>query len=186
MRNLQPWPELPIPAGVDLDLFRHAVSGAPPAVWGEGNPDAGLALLLDNPGQRVDSAGTAWVCPTRQELRAALAEAGCPEPAAQIFFLYKFRPRRAYDRPSANALMVPVLAEQVRRSRSRTLLALGNTVAKALLGPDADVQALRGRRLTWAGRPLFVSYHPLAARRRPPLHPLLVEDVRQALRATAQ
>lgn len=43
-------------------------------VWGEGNPKASIAIILDNPGAREDKEGSAYVCGTRQTLQKELHE----------------------------------------------------------------------------------------------------------------
>ncbi len=117
---------------------------------------------MDNSGLRESANGVGFVCPTRQALRLALSEAGVPQSEVQVFFLYKARPRRAYDRVAANAVWVPLLLRQVEESPARVLLALGNTVVQALVGGETTVRASRGVPLSFGGRPLDVSYHPLA------------------------
>ncbi len=58
-----PWPELPVPAG--LDETAQVVAGGPRLVWGESFPGLGLRLIMDNPG----CARTATAC--RSSLRPA-------------------------------------------------------------------------------------------------------------------
>ena len=175
-----PWPELAVPAGLDEAALRRVVSGGPRLVWGEGFLSAGLGLIMDNPGLREDRDGVPFVCPTRQTLRQALRQAGVAEQDVQVFFLYKARPRRAYDRQAANALYLPILQEQVHLSSAKVLLGLGDTVLRAMFGEDAAVRTMRGRWQTFCDLPLLASYHPLAARRRPNLGPLLVQDIAMA------
>jgi uracil-DNA glycosylase family 4 len=45
-------------------------------VWGEGNPDAPIMIILDNPGAREDREGESIVCGTRQTLQEFAIEAG--------------------------------------------------------------------------------------------------------------
>jgi DNA polymerase len=54
---------------------------------------------------------------------------------------------------------------------------MGNTVAKALVTNDADVKTIRGQWLEVMGLPCVVTYHPLAARRRPVLLDAIIKDL---------
>ncbi len=183
--GLEPWPEHDVPWYADAALLSRVVSGGPRIVWGEGDTKGRLALIMDNPGLRESANGVGFVCPTRQALRLALSEAGVPQSEVQVFFLYKARPRRAYDRVAANEVCVPLLLRQVEESPARVLLALGNTVVQALVGGETTVRASRGVPLSFGGRPLHVSYHPLAVWRRPNLRPRLVADIRAAYQGLA-
>ncbi len=162
---------------MDVEALRQVVSGGPRLIWGEGFSGARLGLIMDNPGLRENREGVPFVCPTRQTLRHALRQAGVAERDVQVFFLYKARPRRAYDREAANSFCLPILARQVRLSSAELLLGLGDTVLRAIFGPGAAVRDLRGRWQAFGDLPLLPSYHPLAARRRPNLQPLLVQDI---------
>ncbi len=135
---------------------------------------------MDNPGPREDAQGPPFVCPKRRALRQALAQAQVPDADVQVLFLYEVRPRGVYDRRAANSVCLPILEDQLRASGPKVLLALGNTVVQAVMGPDASVREPRGRWQTFCGLPLLASYHPLAVRRRPNLAPLLVQDIAQA------
>lgn len=178
-------PELPPPPGAHLDAWEAlARPHRAPVVWAEGNPRAPVAIVLDNPGAR-EREGAAWVCPTRETLRAAARDAGLPD--LYVTWLVKFRPRRAYDKPAARALGRQEVLRELARVSPRVVVGLGDVVAATLLDdPSAHVRELRGRERSLGGRPLVVSYHPLAARRRPNLYPLVVEDLRRAQGALAR
>jgi DNA polymerase len=45
-------------------------------IWGEGNPNAPIFIILDNPGAREDREGTPFVCGTRETLQYGMMEAG--------------------------------------------------------------------------------------------------------------
>lgn len=172
-------PELPPPPDAHREAWEAlARSHRTPVLWAEGNPHAPVAIVLDNPGAR-EREGVAWVCPTRETLRAAAREAGLSD--LYITWLLKFRPRRAYDKAAARALGRDEVLRELARVQPRVVVALGDVVAATLFDdPDAHVRELRGRVRSIGGRPCVVSYHPLAARRRPNLYPLVVEDLRRA------
>ena len=68
----------------------------------------------------------------------------------------------------------------MREALPRVLVLADNVLVHALIDPELDVKGLRGRALKMFDRPAVVTYHPLAARRRPALFPKLVEDLRYA------
>lgn len=180
--HLIPWPEDPVPHDVPAaDLAVLAEQGGRP-VWGEGCPGAPLMVVLDNPGLREDRDGRPFVCGTRQTLRIVLRAAGVGADEVYVTWVLKRRPVRAYDRESAWARSLPLLRRQISDHRPRVLLCAGDKVARALLGPEASVKALRGHVREVEGLPAVFTYHPLAARRRPNLLPLLTEDTAMAAR----
>lgn len=178
--TMTPWPEQAPPEWADVDVLCSLVSGQRRLIWGEGNPQADIAIVLDNPGARENHQGLPYVCGTRQTLRQALAAADISGEDIYLTFLYKCRPRGKYDPKIAQRTFVPLLEAQIIKGGYRLLIFLGNTVVKALLDEKADVKQLRGHNQQWLERPVSISYHPLAARRRPNLFPLLIEDLRLA------
>lgn len=159
-------------------------------IWGEGNPQAPVVIVLDNPGAREDAEGNPFVCGTRQTLHAAVAEAGLHADDLYLTFLIRCRPRKAYDREKARRIGLRYLIEQIENRQPQCLVLLGDVVTKAVLDDTGvSVRSLRQSDLSVRGIPAIVSYHPLAARRRPNLYPLLVEDlkrVRAVLDAAAE
>lgn len=140
-----------------------------------------MLVVLDNPGAREDAAGNPFVCGTRQTLQEAAAAAGLPLGSLYVTGVLKCRPRRAYDKEAARAACLPYLGQQLGEYPRRVVIVLGNVALQAFLGdPEADVKSLRGNVITHEGRQVVCGYHPLAARRRPNLFPLLVEDLRLA------
>lgn len=180
-----PLPEDLPPPGVILPQDCELARQGSRIVWGEGNPDAPMMFVLDNPGARENTAGDPYVCGARTTLRQAMDDAGLPEADAYITYLLKRRPRRAYDRQAAWRNYVPLLDEQVRAKSPLLIVTFGGVVAHAWLGLDPEVpeNELKRIRGTWhekLGHPVLITYHPLAARRRPNLYPYLVQDLRQA------
>jgi len=149
-------------------------------VWGEGNPNANIMLLLDNPGAREDREGNPYVCGTRDTLLAGLAEAGIGREDVFVTYLLKRRPIRSYDKPLARKLCMRHLQDQLAGMKPHLLFGFGNVVAQALLdSEEAEVKSLRGRWHDYAGvEGVGFSYHPLAVRRRPNLRRLFLEDLR--------
>jgi DNA polymerase len=54
----------------------------------------------------------------------------------------------------------PYLERQIALIRPKLIVALGKSAASLLLGTDASVASLRGRRHRYGATPLVVTYHP--------------------------
>lgn len=179
--HMQPLPEDPLPPDIPLQALEALADHGSRVIWGEGRPGSPLMVVLDNPGLREDRAGQPFVCGTRRTLRAAAASAGLGSEDLYVAFLLKRRPTRAYDRQAARSACLPLLRAQVARNMPKALVLMGDTVVAAMLGDGARAKELRGQVLSVWGRAAVVSYHPLAARRRPALLPLVQEDLRRAV-----
>lgn len=148
-------------------------------VWGEGNPKAPIMVILDNPGAREDRNGKPTVCGTRQTLQKAANEAGLNQNQLYITYILKRRPVRAYDKQKVRSICMQHLEEQLSNHRPSLIICLGNVAVQSFFhNPDHDVKSLRGKWYQVNGFKTTAAYHPLAARRRPNLYPLLVEDFR--------
>ena len=173
-----------IPATTDLDELRHASSscrGCPlyePAtqvVFGEGPAAAALVLVGEQPGDMEDLAGRPFVGPAGQVLDAAFAAAGVDRQGVYLtnavkHFAFEERGKRRIHRTPRMSEMHacrPWLEAELQALSPTTVVAMGATAARALLGPQARVMALRGRvleGLAWAPR-VVVTVHPSAVLR---------------------
>ncbi|MBB3110853.1 DNA polymerase [Paenibacillus phyllosphaerae] len=148
-------------------------------IWGEGNPEAPIVLILDNPGAREDREGNAFLCGTRETLQRGLKAAGLTTDSVYVTYLLKCRPIRAYDKPAARSACSPHLELQLREKKPDVLFGFGNVVAEELLPgmENPSVKELRGSWHEVQGIPIGFTYHPLAVRRRPNLMRIFVEDL---------
>lgn len=139
-------------------------------IWGEGNPRASIAVILDNPGAREDKDGQAYVCGTRQTLQEALHHAGLPADDVYLTYLLKCRPLRRYNKEAVRSFSKPFLVQQIHTMQPKYIVCLGEIVVRTMFdNKEAHVKDLRGQWHNILGYPCIVSYHPLAVRRRPNL-----------------
>lgn len=139
-------------------------------IWGEGNPRASIAVILDNPGAREDKEGKGYVCGTRQTLQEALYQTGLPAEDVYLTYLLKCRPLRRYNKEAARAFSIPFLIQQIEKMQPKYIVCLGEIVVQTMFdNKDAHVKDLRGVWHNVLGYPCIVFYHPLAVRRRPNL-----------------
>jgi DNA polymerase len=170
-----------VPQTDDLDVLRGAASscrGCPlyePAtqvVFGEGPSCADIVLVGEQPGDAEDLAGRPFVGPAGRMLDRALMAAGIDRQRVYLTNAVKhfsFEPRgkrriHRTPRPSEMQACRPWLEAELQTIRPATVVAMGSTAARALLGPQARVMALRGRvleGLVWSRR-VIVTIHPSA------------------------
>lgn len=171
------WPEDKWPA--DAAGYRECeiCTAKSRVIWGEGNPNAPVVIILDNPGAREDQAGNEYVCGTRQTLQTALERVNLAPEDVYLTYLLKCRPLRAYHKDEVRAFSKPFLIRQIKTIQPQFIVCLGDTVVRVMFGDEeACVRNLRGVWHAVLERPCLVSYHPLAVRRRPNLMRRFIED----------
>ena len=168
-------------------------------VFGEGDPQARLMLVGEQPGDQEDVRGRPFVGPAGKLLDRALAELGLDRDAFYVtnavkHFKYELRgTRRIHKSPAQREIAACLhwLESEIDAIAPQAIVALGATAARALLGRPVSVTAERGRWLTRAdGRPVLVTLHPSALLRLPheerdATYALWVEDLRQLAEAGA-
>ena len=173
------WPEEPTPEHLtnchDCGLYQHGSR----MVWGEGNPDAPIMIVLDNPGAREDREGNPFVCGTRQTLQKAANEVGLQMDDLYITYILKRKPTKAYDKVKVRQICMNHLKEQLTIKQPKFIFCLGNVAVQSFFeSPESEVKTLRGEIHQVKGFPTITGYHPLAVRRRPNLWSLFLEDWR--------
>nr|WP_106781304.1 uracil-DNA glycosylase [Lysinibacillus timonensis] len=173
------WPEDPTPDHLkncsECGLDKHGSR----MVWGEGNPQAPIIVLLDNPGAREDREHKPFVCGTRQTLQRAAHEAGLTVDDIYVTYVLKRKPTKTYDKVKTRQICMNHFKQQLQSLKPRLIFCLGNVSVQSFFGnSEVDVKTLRGQFHTVHGYRTAVAYHPLAVRRRPNLWPLFSEDWR--------
>ncbi|TAL21285.1 MAG: DUF4130 domain-containing protein [Aquabacterium sp.] len=153
-------------------------AGATRAVCGSGPLQAAHMLVGEQPGDQEDLAGRPFVGPAGQLLDRALAELGWPRDAIYLanavkHFKYELRGKRRIHKTAGQreaAACLHWLEREIELVQPRSLVALGATAARALLGRPVAVQGERGRWLHERadGLPVLVTWHPSALLRLPP------------------
>lgn len=147
-------------------------------IWGEGNPQAPIVIILDNPGAREDSDGLEFICGTRQTLQNALHQVGIAADNVYLTYLLKCRPLRKYNKDEVRAFSRPYLIKQIELMRPQFIVCLGDVVTRTMFEDEStSVKALRGEYHSILGIPCILSYHPLAVRRRPNLMRIFLDDL---------
>ncbi|GLX53305.1 uracil-DNA glycosylase [Streptomyces hygroscopicus subsp. hygroscopicus] len=198
-----------VPARGGLDALRRAAAdcrGCPlhgPAtqtVFGEGDADARVMLVGEQPGDQEDRQGRPFVGPAGRLLHRALEEAGLDPAEAYVTNAvkhFKFaqtepRKRRIHRAPTLREMTAcaPWLARELALVEPELVVILGATAGKALLGSSFRVGQVRGTVIERDihGRPerLLPTVHPssvLRADDRDTAYRGLLDDLKVAARA---
>jgi DNA polymerase len=174
-------------AAADLERFRESIEtcsrcGLSRArnrfVFGTGNPDAGLVLVGEAPGEVEDRIGEPFVGAAGQLLDRILEAIGFKRSDVYIANVLKCRPPGNRDPlPEEVANCLPALRRQIAIIQPRLLLALGRVAAQHLLGTQAPLSRLRGTVHRVDGIPCLVTFHPAALLRNPEWKRPTWEDV---------
>lgn len=176
---LKVWPEEEPPSDVENCTDCGLITHGSRLIWGEGNPNAPILILLDNPGAREDRDGNSFICGTRQTLQKAAYEAGFHDHDLYVTYVLKRRPKKAYDKSVARELFMQYLLDQLQSKSPRFVFCLGNVATQSFFAErEAEVKNLRQEWHSPRGVKTAVSYHPLAVRRRPNLWPNFIADWR--------
>ncbi|MFC2948056.1 uracil-DNA glycosylase [Virgibacillus sediminis] len=171
------WPEEPAPGTErncnDCGLAEHGTR----IIWGEGNPQAPIMVLLDNPGAREDRSGSPFVCGTRHTLQETVDSVGLEMDDLYVTYVLKRKPTRAYDKPRTRVICMRHLDQQLEKHKPDYIVCLGNVAAQSFFeDEEVQVKTLRGECHEVRGIKTTAAYHPLAVRRRPNLLRLFKED----------
>lgn len=171
------WPEEPTPKQQqdchECGLYKHGSR----MVWGEGNPEAPIMVILDNPGAREDREGNPFVCGTRQTLQRVANDVNLKMDDLYITYILKRKPTRAYEKVETRQTCIMHLNEQMQKRKPSLILCLGNVAVQSFFkSPEVDVKSLRGSWHDVHGHQTAVAYHPLAVRRRPNLWSYFLSD----------
>jgi uracil-DNA glycosylase family protein len=167
----------PVPTS-ELDALREAAADctacplfrdATQTVFGEGDPRSRLVLVGEQPGDAEDRVGRPFVGPAGRLLDRALAVAGIDRALVYVTNAvkhFKWTPRgkrRIHKTPAQREIDACSrwLEGELAAIAPALVVCLGATAARAVVGPDARVGALRGKVLERTGAPpVVVTVHP--------------------------
>jgi uracil-DNA glycosylase len=140
-----------IPQGASLTVLREAVKRcgacelcrrATQAVWGEGNPEAQIALVGEQPGDEEDLHGRPFIGPAGKVLDKALEAAGLVRSelyltnSVKAFRFEERGKRRIHERPRNRDIAVcrPWLQAEMGLVCPEVIICLGASAAQSVLG----------------------------------------------------
>lgn len=198
----EPDPELPpeladAPAdGLDWDELRRCVADCTrcelhtsrtQTVFGVGNPQATWMVIGEAPGAEEDRRGEPFVGRAGRLLDEMLRAVGQGRDKVFIANILKCRPPNNRD-PKADEAGAcrDYLERQIELVSPDIILAVGRIAAQNLLGSDAPVGRLRGKRHALGETPLVVTYHPAYLLRSPSQKRKVWDDLCLARRMLAE
>ena len=158
-------------AALDWDAFEADVASCTAcglcrsrnrAVPGVGDRRAEWLFVGEGPGEEEDAKGEPFVGQAGKLLDSMLAALGMGRDAnVYIANVVKCRPpNNRTPEPAEAEACRPYLERQIALIRPTLIVALGKSAASLLLGTDATIASLRGRRHRYGETPLVVTYHP--------------------------
>jgi DNA polymerase len=146
-------------------LFRDATQ----AVFGAGAAGARIMLVGEQPGDQEDRVGEPFVGPAGRLLDRALGEAGIDRADAYVtnavkhFKFVRRGERRLHAKPGTTEVVAcwAWLREEIRVVAPATIVALGATAARALVGRPVAITRQRGEFVAgMMGRDVLITVHP--------------------------
>jgi DNA polymerase len=142
--------------------------GRTQAVFGVGSRQAEWLFIGEAPGVQEDRQGEPFVGRAGPLLNAMLFALGLAREQVYIANVLKCRPPNNRDPlPEEVACCEPYLLRQIALLNPRLIVALGRHAAHSLLRTELPLTRLRGRRMSYHGIPLVVTYHPAYLLRNP-------------------
>lgn len=154
------------------DLWRSGTQ----TVFGEGDEQAEVMFIGEQPGDQEDRAGRPFVGPAGQLLDRALVEAGIARDRTYVTNVvkhFKWVPkgkRRIHQTPDAGEIAAcrPWLDTEIALIKPRVIVCLGATAAQALLGKEFRVTRHRGEFVESSLAPFVITtVHPSSILRIP-------------------
>jgi uracil-DNA glycosylase family protein len=169
------------------------------SVVGEGDVQAKLMLVGEQPGDQEDLQGHPFIGPAGKLLARALEAAGIAREHVFVsnavkHFKFELRgKRRIHKSPTQReaAACLHWLEDEIALVRPRALVALGSTAARSLVGRAVPVMAERGHWMQREdGRKVLITLHPSALLRvlpddREEAFAAFVKDLKQARKLLA-
>jgi probable DNA metabolism protein len=179
------WRPAKPPATRDLEVLREAAARctacplcekATQTVFGEGQPEAEVVFVGEQPGDAEDREGHPFIGPAGKLLDRALAEAQIDRDKVYVTNAvkhFKWEPRgrrRIHQKPSSRDITAckPWLEAELMTLQPRVLVALGSTAAETLIG--TGIRVLRDRRQIFKSEfcpQTIVTVHPSSLLRAP-------------------
>lgn len=149
------------------------------AVPGEGNVDADIMFIGEAPGKTEAKTGRPFVGRSGQLLRSQIREIGLKEKDVFITSPVKYLPDRATPTKSDIEHGKVHLNKQLEIIDPRIIVLLGSVAVQGVLEEKLSIKNDHGKTITKSGRTYFITYHPAAALRFPPIKKLFIEDFKK-------
>ncbi len=147
------------------------------AVPGEGNPQAKIVFVGEAPGRQEAATGRPFIGRSGQLLRQAIRSLGISEEDVFITSVGKYIPLQGT--PSAFQITHgrTHLMKQLAIIQPKIVVLLGSIAIQGVLGEKLPIKSLHGTIRQKEGTHYFLTLHPAAGLRFPPLKQLFLGDL---------
>ena len=148
------------------------------AVPGEGNPDASIVFIGEAPGKKESVTGKPFIGRSGQLLRKMIRDILKLDDLNDVYITspVKYLPVHGTPRPSEIAHGRTHLMKQLDIINPQIIVLMGNVSIRGVLQEMIPVKSRHGEIIERDGRRYFLTLHPAAGLRFPPLKALLAED----------
>lgn len=145
-------------------------------VPGEGNPTANIMFVGEAPGKQEAATGRPFIGRSGILLRRLITQVGLNKKDIYITSPVKYLPLRGTPGAKELAHGAFHLQQQLAVIQPKLIVLLGASACKALLKNPVQLKKMHGQLMEDQQRKYFITFHPAAALRFPPLKKLLEED----------
>ena len=146
------------------------------AVIGEGSPDADIVFIGEAPGKKEAETGRPFVGRSGQLLRSLIREAGLKEEDVYITSPVKYLPNSGTPTIKDIEHGKTHLQKQLDVIDPKIIVLLGRVASFAILGEFLAINKMHGVIIDKNNQRYFVTFHPSAGLRFPPLKKKIIED----------
>ena len=146
------------------------------AVVGEGSPEADIVFIGEAPGRKEAKMGRPFIGRSGQLLRSLIREVGLKEKDVYITSPVKYLPDEGTPSVKDVAHGRIHLDRQLSIISPKVIVLLGRVATLGVLGEMIAVKKMHGEIIEKLGRKYFITFHPAAGLRFPPLKKELIKD----------
>ncbi len=146
------------------------------AVPGEGNPNADIVFIGEAPGKTEAKTGRPFVGRSGKFLRSQIRAIGLKEENVFITSPVKYLPDRGTPTPMDIAHGRIHLEKQLEIIDPKIIVLMGSVAAQGVLQEKVPVKTKHGTTIQKNGKTYFLTVHPAAGLRFPPLRKIFIED----------
>lgn len=147
------------------------------AVPGEGNPHADIVFIGEAPGKQEAKTGRPFIGRSGKLLRSMIREMGLDD-EKDVFITspVKYLPEKGTPTPVEIAHGKTHLDKQLAIIDPKIIVLMGSVAVMGVLNSRIPVKKEHGKIINKDGRMYFITLHPAAGLRFPPLKKLIEED----------
>lgn len=147
------------------------------AVPGEGNPDAEIVFIGEAPGKQEAKTGRPFIGRSGKLLRSMIRGLGLDD-EKDVFITspVKYLPEKGTPSPAEIAHGKTHLDKQLEIINPKIIVLLGSVAVMGVLQRKIPVKKEHGKVIEQDGKRYFITMHPAAGLRFPPLKKLIEED----------